>query len=77
MPKFVTIIPMVILGLIFLQGLLNVINPRLSWRIFESWKAKEEPAGSYFFARRVLGVVSMLIVVALFLFPYVMSRIDL
>ncbi len=39
MPKGVTIIPMIILGLIFLQGLLNAISPKFLWKIFESWKA--------------------------------------
>jgi hypothetical protein len=74
MPKWITIIPMIILGLIFLQGLLNAINPKLLWKIFESWKATKEPPKSYFLSRRIFGIVSMLIVVAIFLFPYLMSK---
>jgi hypothetical protein len=74
MPKWITIIPMIILVLIFLQGLLNAINPKLLWKIFESWKATKEPPNSYFLSRRIFGIVSMLIVVAIFLFPYLMSK---
>ena len=74
MPKGITIIPMIILGIIFLQGLLNAIIPKFLWRIFESWKATKEPTNSYFLLRRILGIVSMLIVVAIFLFPYFMSK---
>ncbi|MEG0775192.1 DUF6199 family natural product biosynthesis protein [Clostridium sp.] len=74
MPKGITIIPMIILGFIFLQGLLNVINPKLLWKIFESWKATKEPTSGYFLCRRAFGIVSMLIVIGIFLFPYVMSK---
>jgi len=74
MPKAIIIIPMIILGLIFLQGLLNAINPKFLWKIFESWKAAKEPTNSYFLSRRIFGIVSMLIVVSIFLFPYFMSK---
>ena len=73
MPKWIPIIPMIILGLIFLQGLLNAIKPTFLWEIFESWKATKEPTSSYFLSRRIFGIVSMLIVVAIILFPYFMS----
>lgn len=74
MPKGVTIIPMIILGIIFLQGLLNAISPKLLWNIFESWKASKEPTSAYFLLRRIFGIISMLIVVAICLFPYIMSK---
>lgn len=74
MPKGVTIIPMIILGLIFLQGLLNAISPKFLWKIFESWKATKKPINSYFLSRRIFGIVSMLIVVAIFIFSYFMSK---
>lgn len=74
MPKGVTIIPMIILGIIFLQGLLNAISPNLLWNIFESWKAAKEPTSGYFLLRRIFGIVSMLIVAAICLFPYIMSK---
>ena len=35
MPKGIIIIPMIILGFIFLHGLLNAINPRIMWKVFE------------------------------------------
>ncbi len=74
MQKGITIIPMIILGLIFLQGLLNAISPKFLWRIFESWKASKEPTSSYFLSRRIFGIVSMLIVIGIFLFPFIMSK---
>ncbi len=74
MPKGITIIPIIILSLIFLQGLLNAINPKFIWRTFESWKATKEPTKAFFLSRRISGVVSMIIVVGLFLFPYLMSK---
>jgi len=74
MPKGITIIPMIILGFIFLQGLLNAINPKLTWKIFESWKATKEPTNTFFVSRRILGIVAMVIVVGIFLFPYLMSK---
>lgn len=74
MPRWITIIPEVILGVIFLQGLINAVNPKFLWRIFEGWKAVQEPTNSYFLSRRLVGIVSMLIIAALFLFPYLMSK---
>lgn len=74
MPKGITIIPTIILGLIFLRGLINAINPKLMWRIFESWKATKEPTNAFFISRRIAGIVSMVIVIGLFLFPYFMSK---
>lgn len=73
MPIHVTIIPMVIYGVIFLSGLINAINPRFMWRIFESWKATKEPSSSYFRARRISGIVAMLIITALMIYPYFMK----
>jgi hypothetical protein len=75
MPKLIMIIPMTILGLVFIQGLLNAVNPRFLWRIFESWKSTKEPASSYFISRRIFGIFTMLIVAAVFLFPYIMSKL--
>lgn len=74
MPKGITIIPMIILGLIFLQGLLNAICPKLLWKIFESWKATKQPTNRYFLSQRILGIIAMLIVIGIFLFPYFMSK---
>lgn len=69
MPKWVTIIPTIILGFIFLYGLLNAIIPKIMWRTFESWKATKEPTTAYFISRRISGIIAILIVVGIFLFP--------
>jgi hypothetical protein len=74
MPIVATIIPMIILGFIFILGLLNAINPRITWKVFESWKATKEPSNAFFLFRRVIGVIAMLMVIGLVLFPYIMSR---
>jgi hypothetical protein len=74
MPKGVLIIPMIILGFIFFNGLLNAVNPKLMWKIFDSWKATKEPANAFFISRRIAGIVAMIAVLAIFLFPYIMSR---
>jgi hypothetical protein len=74
MPKGILIIPMIILGFIFFNGLLNAANPKLMWKIFDSWKATKEPTNTFFISRRVTGIVTMILVVAIFLFPYIMSR---
>ena len=73
-PKGIIIIPMIILGFIFLQGLLNAINPRIMWKVFESWKSTKEPTNTFFMSRRITGVVAMIIVLGLFLFPYLMRK---
>lgn len=73
--SFIPIIIILIYVLVFIQGLLNAINPRFLWNIFESWKALKEPSKGYFLTRRIVGIVSMLIVIALILFPYIMSKI--
>ncbi|MDV3425762.1 MAG: hypothetical protein LIR50_00560 [Bacillota bacterium] len=72
--KGITIIPMIILGIIFLHGLLNAINPKFMWRIFESWKATKEPTNIFFISRRIIGIAEMVIVAAIFLFPCLMSK---
>jgi hypothetical protein len=74
MPTGVKIISLVILEFIFLVGLVNAIYPRVMWKVFESWKAKEEPSNTYFLKRRIVGIISMLIVTSILLFPYIMSK---
>ncbi len=72
--RAVSVFPMIIFGVIFFTGLMNAINPRILWKHFESWKAKEEPSAAYFMMRRISGIVAMLIVSAMFIYPYLMSR---
>lgn len=77
MPKSIEIIQtiqIIILGLIFIQGLLNAVNPKLKWRIFESWKATKEPTNAFFITRRITGIISMLIVIGLFMLPHLISK---
>ncbi len=73
MPTFVIIIPMMIYGIIFTIGLINAINPRFMWGKFESWKATKEPTETFFLIRRIGGVVVMIIITVIALFPYIMS----
>jgi len=74
MPKGITIIPMIFLGVIFTTGLLNVIFPKKMWETFESWKATREPTNAFFMSRRIAGIVVIVIVLVMFLFPYIMSK---
>jgi len=74
MSKWITIIPTIFFSFIFLYGLLNAIIPKIMWKTFESWKATKEPTTAYFITRRISGIIAMLIVVGIFLFPYFMSK---
>lgn len=74
MPIHVRIIPLLIYGVVFIIGLLNAIKPRFMWKTFESWKATKEPTNSFFVVRRVSGIIAMLIIIALILYPYLLSR---
>jgi hypothetical protein len=47
MPQGITIIVNIFLGLIFVMGLLNAINPRMMWKTFDSWKATKEPTATF------------------------------
>lgn len=38
-------------------ALTNAINPYLAWKITDSWRATKEPPQSYFFVRRIGGIV--------------------
>ncbi len=74
MSGVITIFPTIILAIIFFIGLLNAINPKIIWEIFESWKATKEPSKSFFAVRRIAGIFAMLVVIGIFLFPYLMSK---
>ncbi len=74
MPQGVMIFPLIIIGLIFTIALLNIICPKLVWKTFESWKATKEPSNAYFISRRIAGIVIIVILVAMCLFPYLMSK---
>ncbi len=74
MHKFFTVFPTVIVGLIFISGLLNAINPHITWRLFESWKATKEPSKAFFLTRRIAGIFAMIVSLSIMLFPYFASR---
>ncbi len=77
MPEFVTTITkiiIIVLGLVFIYGLLTAIIPKFMWETFESWKATKEPPKTFFITRRIAGLVIMLIVISIFLFPHIMNK---
>ena len=59
--------------IIFLIGLGNAIAPKWFWLKFESWKAKEEPSAAYFLIRRISGIIIMIVIAAIALFPTLAS----
>ena len=78
MPEFLTTITkiiIIVLVLVFIYGLLTAIIPKFMWETFEGWKATKEPTKSFFITRRITGVVIMIVVVAMFLFPRFMSKL--
>jgi len=74
MPMYLSIFPMIIISIIFINGLINAINPRFMWEKFESWKAVKEPTKSYFNVRRIGGIFAMIVSVSFVIYPYMMSR---
>ncbi len=76
MHKAFVIFVLVMYLLIFLVGLINLINPRWMWNKFESWKAVKEPSKAFFVLRRISGLVIMLIITSIAMFPHIMSVIN-
>ena len=73
-PRGALIFPTIVLTLILISGLLNAFFPRKMWKTFESWKATKEPTDAYFMSRRISGILAVIMVITLFVFPYIMSR---
>lgn len=67
--RVISILPSIIIGLVFMSGLINAINPRFFWEKFESWKAKKEPSKTYFMVRRISGVIAMVVSAIMLFFP--------
>ncbi|MCF6462576.1 histidine kinase [Clostridium sp. Cult1] len=43
--------------------IINIINPRLGWKIWEGWKYKNvEPSDGYLYVSRVLAVLGLILV---------------
>ena len=57
----ITILPTLFLLIWIGIALVNAINPRLMWRITDSWKATKEPPESYFLFRRIIGTIFTII----------------
>jgi len=68
--KYLFVFQKLIIGIVFLLGLINAINPRLLWEKFESWKAKEEPSSTYFMVRRISGFLAMTVAALMIFYPY-------
>jgi len=66
---------MIIMSIIFINGLINVINPRFMWEKFESWKAVKEPSKSYFNMRRIGGIFAIIVSIGMVIYPYLMSKL--
>lgn len=73
-PVFVNVIGYVVLGVFFLVGLINFINPRMMWKVTDSWKATREPPRLFFVIRRIGGFIAMAIPVIWLCFIYYMSH---
>ncbi len=55
--------------IVFAIGLVYAIAPRWMWKTFESWRAVREPSDAYFTARRIIGVIIMIVIVIAALTP--------
>lgn len=62
--------------IIFLTGLINTIAPKWLWKKFDSWKATKEPSNAYFLIRRISGIIVMIIIATIALFPSLISYFD-
>jgi hypothetical protein len=72
--KIISFITYIFLGLFFVIGLINFINPKLMWKLLESWKATKEPSKLYFIMRRIGGLIFMVIPVAYIYFINYMAN---
>ncbi|WP_379127918.1 DUF6199 family natural product biosynthesis protein [Paenibacillus sp. sgz500958] len=68
MPEFVMIVPAIFLGIWVLMCVATIINPRLVWKVTQSWKAIREPHPAYFWFARIMAIIFLLVASALF-FP--------
>jgi len=74
MPLIISILSWIFLGIFFLTGLINFINPRFMWEMHEGWKATKEPPKSLFIIRRIIGCIIMCIAIAWLGFIYYMAH---
>lgn len=62
--------------ILFIGCFVNMIASKWYWRTFESWKATKEPSKTYFLTKRLLGIMGMIIISAIALFPTLMAYFD-
>ena len=66
----------IIYAIIFGVCLINIIAPKWYWRTFEKWKAKEEPSKMFFVARRIEGIIGLIIITAIALAPTIIAYLN-
>lgn len=71
-PRFLFVFEIVFFALWFGIAILNLINPRLIWRIMQSWKAQREPSQAYFTIRRVWALIMVVIGLGILVLPRMM-----
>ncbi|MHB1630373.1 MAG: DUF6199 family natural product biosynthesis protein [Bacilli bacterium] len=71
-PSFLVVPEILFFILWFGIAILNLINPRIIWRITQSWKAYREPPQAYFTIRRIWAMIMLLIGVAILTLPHLM-----
>ena len=62
--------------IIFASGLVSAIAPKWVWKTFESWKATKEPTKTYFVAKRISGIIIMIVVAVIALAPTLIAYFD-
>ena len=60
----------------FLLGLASAIAPKWCWKTFKSWKATKEPSKTHFLVQRISGIIIMIVIVAIALFPTLVAYFD-
>lgn len=72
-PNFVIVFEILFFILWFGIAILNLINPRIMWRIMQSWKAYREPPQAYFTIRRIWALIMLLIGAGILILPHLMQ----
>jgi len=76
MPIYISPVIWVFYVIIFVVFLINAINPRYLWKIFESWKAKSEPTDAYFKLRRIGSIIGLIIITLMMVGPTIVYLLD-
>lgn len=57
--------PLYALGIIVILFLVvNILFPKFTWRIFQSWKATKEPSKVYFWGQRLMALFLLIVILA-------------